>query len=578
MRSPASRHRPGFWILLWAVTIAAELGALRPEIVGSGPSPPAWEVAFLLIGGSFAACGLVAWRRRPENRSGSLMVATGLSFLAGPLLEQFDSRAMQTLSLLVGDLWIVWLVVLLLAFPSGRPLRSAADRVLVGALVFSYAVLGVVWLLFLDDPGNLLAVFADANTAHAVDTAQRVLGFAASLGTFAVLAGRWWVATPPLRRAMLPSVAGGVSLLLFAALLASDVVTGVSHPLPVLTWAGVGGLVLTPAVFLMGMLRTKLARGGFADLVVELRGLRGGALQAALARTLRDPTLVLAGWLPEYEAYVDAGGQVVLPPALRSDRRSTAIERDDRPIAMLVHDRSLDDEPETLEAVCAAAALALENEQLQAESRARLAELQASRARIVEAGDTERRRLERNLHDGAQQRLVAVALQLRLIRARVDSDPASVKALALKAGDDLAAALDELRELARGIHPAVLDHGLAAALESLAARSTVLTTLTVDVTRPLPQPIELAAYFVASEALANVAKYAHATAVTLRVARNGTSVRVEIADNGVGGADAADGSGLRGLKDRVEALDGALRVASPPGGGTTVSAELPCAS
>src|SRR4051794_7437239 len=578
MRSPASRHRLGFWILLWTVTIGAELGALLPELVGSGPTPPAWEVAFLLIGGSFAACGLVAWRRRPENRSGSLMGATGLGFLAGPLLEQFGSQVIQTLSLLGGDLWIVLLVVLLLAFPGGRPLRSATDRVLVGALAFSYAVLGVVWLLFLDDPGNLLAIFRDAGTAHTVDTVQRALGFFASLGTFAVLAGRWWAATPPQRRAMLPSLAGGVSLLLFAALLASDVVTGVSHPLPVLTWAGVGGLVLTPAVFLMEMLRTRLARGGFADLVVELRGLRGGALQAALARALRDPTLVLAGWLPEYEAYVDAEGQVVLPPAPGSDRRSTAIERDDRPIAMLVHDRSLDDEPEALEAVCAAAALALENQQLQTESRARLAELRASRARIVEAGDAERRRLERDLHDGAQQRLVAVALQLRLIRARADSDPSSIESLAIKAGDDVAAALDELRELARGIHPGVLDHGLAAALESLAARSTVLTSLTVDVAHPLPQPVELAAYFVASEALVNVAKYARASAVTLRVAGNGVSVTVEIADNGVGGADPSRGSGLRGLADRVGALDGALRVASPRGGGTTVTAELPCES
>jgi signal transduction histidine kinase len=263
-----------------------------------------------------------------------------------------------------------------------------------------------------------------------------------------------------------------------------------------LTWACVIGLLLTPAAFLAGLLQTRLARGGFAELVVELRGLRGGALQAALARTLRDPTLVLAGWLPEYQAYVDAEGQVVLPPAQDGDRHATPIERDGRPVAMLVHDRSLDDDPEALEAVCAAAALALENEALQTESRARLSELQASRARIVEAGDAERRRLERNLHDGAQQRLVAVAMQLRLIRAR-------------------------------GIHPAVLDHGLDAALESLAARSPVLTSLTVDVARPLPKPIELAAYFVASEALANVAKYAQATAVTLRVARNGASVRVE---------------------------------------------------
>src|SRR5215210_851001 len=579
MRSVASRHRPGVWILLWGATIAAELGALLPELAGRGPPPPAWDIAFRLVGGSFAACGLIAWRRRPENRSGRLMVATGLCFLAGPLLEQFDAPVMQTLSLLLGDIWLILLVVLLLSFPSGRRVRSAIDRALVGVLIFSSAVLGVLWLLFFEYPGNLLAVFADADTAHAIDTVARVLVFCASVGTFAVLARRWWAATPPLRRAMLPSIAGGVSLLLLAALLTSDIVTGTpTDPVLILTWAFVIGLILTPAAFLTGLLRTRLARGGFAELVVELRGLRGGALQAALARTLRDPTLVLAGWLPEYEAYVDAGGRVVLPPAAGSDRHSTAIERDDRPIAMLVHDRSLDDDPEALEAVCAAAALALENEQLQTESRARLAELQASRARIVEAGDTERRRLERNLHDGAQQRLVAVALQLGLIRARVDSDPASIKALATKAGDDVASALDELRELARGIHPAVLDHGLRAALESLAARSTVLTTLTVDIGRQLPHPIELAAYFVASEALANVGKYPHATAVTLRVAGNGTRVTVEIADNGVGGADASRGSGLRGLEDRLEALDGALRVSSPPGGGTTVSAELPCAS
>jgi hypothetical protein len=160
-----------------------------------------------------------------------------------------------------------------------------------------------------------------------------------------------------------------------------------------LTWACVIGLLLTPAAFLAGLLQTRLARGGFAELVVELRGLRGGALQAALARTLRDPTLVLAGWLPEYQAYVDAEGQVVLPPAQDGDRHATPIERDGRPVAMLVHDRSLDDDPEALEAVCAAAALALENEALQTESRARLSELQASRARIVEAGDAERRRL-----------------------------------------------------------------------------------------------------------------------------------------------------------------------------------------
>ena len=579
MRSFASRHRPWVWILLWGVTIAAALGALLPALGGRGPPPPAWDVAFRLVGGSFAACGLIAWRRRPENRSGRLMVATGLCFLAGPLFEQFDAPVMQTLSLLLSDIWLVLLVVLLLSFPSGRPLRSATDRALVGVLVFSSAVLGPLWLLFFDYPGNLLAVFVDADTAHAIDTVARVLVCCASVGTFAVLARRWWAATPPLRRAMLPSLAGGVSLLLLAALLASDIVTGTpTDPVLILTWACVIGLILTPAAFLTGLLRTRLARGGFADLVVELRGLHGGALQAALARTLRDPTLVLAGWLPEYEAYVDAGGQVVLPPAAGSDRRSTAIERDDRPIAMLVHDRSLDDEPEALEAVCAAAALALENEQLQTESRARLAELQASRARIVEAGDTERRRLERNLHDGAQQRLVAVALQLGLIRARADSDPSSVKALAIQAGDDARrrarrAARARPRDPPRRARPrahrrARVARGALDGADHAHRRR-----------RPAAAP----------------ADRARGLLRRLRGARQRREVRTRHGRDAAGRAqrDERDHRDRRQrhrrrrrdarlgpprTEDRVEALDGALHVSSPAGGGTTVSAELPCAS
>src|SRR3954447_19471771 len=147
MSSSGSRHRPEVWILLWGVTISAELGALLPELGGRGPPPPAWDIAFRLVGGSFAACGLVAWRRRPENRSGRLMVPTGLSFLAGPLLEQFDAPAMQTLSLLLGDVGRVLLVVLLLSFPSGRTRRSATDRAVVGVLGFSFVVLGFVWVL-----------------------------------------------------------------------------------------------------------------------------------------------------------------------------------------------------------------------------------------------------------------------------------------------------------------------------------------------------------------------------------------------------------------------------------------------
>ena len=208
---------------------------------------------------------------------------------------------------------------------------------------------------------------------------------------------------------------------------------------------------------------------------------------------------------------------------------------------------------------------------------ARIAELQASRRRIVAAGDAERRRLERNLHDGAQQRLVTVALQLRLLQDRVRDDPAAVELVAT-ASDQLALSLAELRELARGIHPAVLERGLAAALDTLASRSAIPTTVTYEPLDRFPEEIELAAYFVACEALANVAKYARATTATVRVWRAGAMVWIEIADDGIGGADDAAGSGLRGLADRVEALQGSLRVDSSPGVGTVITAVLPCGS
>jgi signal transduction histidine kinase len=244
---------------------------------------------------------------------------------------------------------------------------------------------------------------------------------------------------------------------------------------------------------------------------------------------------------------------------------------------MLVYDPSLDDDPELVEAVAAAAAITLDDARLQTESRERLGELRASRERLVAASDAERRRLERNLHDGAQQRLVSVALQLRMIERRVQGDPEVVEAIKA-AGDELSRSLDELRELARGIHPAVLNHGLKAALDSLAARASVPTAVSFQSPERLPEQVELAAYFVACEALANVAKYAHASSASVRVSRRNGTAAIEIADDGVGGADETAGTGLQGLADRVAALDGTLRILSPLGAGTVVTAELPCGS
>jgi PAS domain S-box-containing protein len=213
---------------------------------------------------------------------------------------------------------------------------------------------------------------------------------------------------------------------------------------------------------------------------------------------------------------------------------------------------------------------------LYAELHARLEELAASRARIVTAGDVERRRLERNLHDGAQQRLVALSLSLRVALGKLDSDPAAAREALADAGDELALALEELRELARGLHPAVLsDRGLRAAVETLAGRAPVPVEIAEIPDGRLPEPVEAAAYYLIAEALTNVTKYADASTARVRVALNDASVVVEVSDDGVGGADPASGSGLRGLADRVEALGGSLDVVSPAGAGTSLRAEIP---
>jgi signal transduction histidine kinase len=229
-----------------------------------------------------------------------------------------------------------------------------------------------------------------------------------------------------------------------------------------------------------------------------------------------------------------------------------------------------------LDAVGAAAGLALENARLQAELRAQLTEVRASRARLVEAGDAERRRLERDLHDGAQQRLLGIRLALQLARGRLTDGGAAVEELLVEADAEVVGALAELRALARGIHPAILtEEGLASALGGLARRTPVPVQVSVCNER-LPAAVEATAYFVAAEALANIVKHACASRASLEVARSNGRLAVQVTDNGHGGADAA-GAGLRGLRDRVEALDGRLQIDSPPGRGTRISAEIPCA-
>jgi signal transduction histidine kinase len=336
-------------------------------------------------------------------------------------------------------------------------------------------------------------------------------------------------------------------------------------------------LGVAPIAFLSGLLTSRLARSDVGDLLVELRGEPDPSeLRDALARALRDPSLSLAFWLPEFGAWADADGKEVLLPEPESGRGATLIEREGRPVAALVHDPFLDDEQELLDAVSAAAGIALENARLQAELRARLEELHESRARVLTAGQEERRRLERNLHDGAQQRLISLSLDLKRLERQLGDDP-DARAEIDQARREIATSLDELRTIARGLHPAVVSgHGLRVALDTLIAKAPVPVSLTTELDDRLDESVEVAAYYVVSESLANVGKHAQAKAATVSVERENGSLVVEVTDDGVGGADAEQGSGLRGLADRVEAHGGRLRVWTPRGGGTRVRAEIPC--
>jgi signal transduction histidine kinase len=293
-----------------------------------------------------------------------------------------------------------------------------------------------------------------------------------------------------------------------------------------------------------------------------------------LAESLGDATVSVAYWLPDRQAFVDEAGHPVELPATGSGRAWTAVERDGRRVAAIVHDAALDPGSELVNAAAAAAALAIDNERLKADLRARVEELRESRLRIVEAGDEARRRLERDLHDGAQQQLVSLALDLRLLKAKVGEGEAGEMVDAMT--EKLGTALAELRELARGIHPAILtDQGLPAAIDALAGRAAVAVEAEVEVGDRLPGPVEAAAYFLVAEALTNVVKYADATVVHVAIHHTTGGLDVLVEDDGVGGADLSSGSGLRGLLDRVSALDGTLSVDSPPNGGTRLRAHMP---
>ncbi len=570
-----SDHRAVTWVRGLLLVVAGVLGLVM--LAGYAQRGPisVGTVLQVFVGWSFVACGALLWSRRPANRLGPLMTAVGMVWLLGRTLYLGEHPVVFTAGMWLSDLWAVGFAYLLLAFPTGR-LSSRFDQAIVGIFLFVSVPLEFLWLLFyVPESGlNVLAIAPNEDAARVMDTLQRVL---ISLGgvLLVVANGRRWLrSSGPVRRQMVPVVVGSVAILLLSA---SWVFEAFGISVEQLYTVALLAVIAIPVGVLYVMLQSRMARGAVADLVVELGQTPTPArLREALANALGDPSLQVAYWSPTEQRFVDADGEAMELPGYETGQAVTMLERDGVREAAIIHDAILLEEPGLIASVASAMRLAVENDRLAAEVEERLAEVRASRARIVEAGDLERRRVERDLHDGAQQRLVSLSLELQVARRALGDggDPAVQRSLD-RAAEEALAALAELRDLAIGIHPLILtEAGLGAAVESLADRTSVDVSVDVDVERYAPA-VEAAAYFVISEALTNVTKYARASKAVVRVRGVDEHLTIEVDDDGIGGADPRSGSGLRGLADRLAALDGSITVVSPPGGGTRISAQIP---
>ena len=523
------------------------LGLVAEGVAFDLAEPHLW-IPDLLVGWVFIGCGLVVASRRPEGRCGTLMEATGFTWFLG----NFAGAGMELVAWVSAHGIYVYrgpLVHLLLAYPGGRR-SSRPARAAVG-VGYAAALVTPVWAS--EGATILLSAALVAICAHEFRRAvgrhrrERLLALWAAAGLGLVLGGG------ALAHLTLPS--GQVSppsLLAYQAMLCAIAV----------------GLVV-------GIVASSWEGAQITDLVVELGTARSRTLRAALSRALGDPSLEVGYWYAEAGAYVDSRGREVALPDPASKRSVTFVEHDDEPVAVIIHDPAVLDDPGLLTALTSATRLAAANARLQAEVRARVAELEASRRRILDARDAEHRRLERRLHEGAQRRLEEVAEALR--RGRLSASSAQTSGRIVHAEGQVAQSMEELRRLARGLHPRVLsEHGLERALASVVERFPVPVEVEVEVPADrMPPSVEAAAYYVCAEALANVVKYSSASKVSVSVIADDARVVVVVEDDGVGGADPARGSGLRGLSDRVATLRGTIRVESAAVCGTRLTAEIP---
>ena len=543
-----------------AICIAAVAAALVPIANGRPPGMPAF--IFACFSAPWLVAGAVAWTRRPGNPTGPVLLAIGLCG-ALILVGAAPVGGIGAVTQAAATTATVLLFLILLTSPAGR-FATRSD-------LAWFVVISVTYVAIVLVPHPWL------------DLARPWILIGLCTALLVLVVNRWRRASGPTRRSLAPiAVAGVIAAAVFLANSISSLLGLPNGPGSLVFAVDAVGRALIPFGFLLGLLRLRMARIRVADLVIELGDLPPpDRLRAALATALGDPRLQVGYWSATDARFTTAGGAPIeLPGDADQSEAMTIVERGGAPVAVIVHDRAFEEDPALIASVSAALRLAVENERLAERVTSQLAEVRASRARIVEAGDTERRRVERDLHDGAQQRIVALTLALRTAQNSLgpDAEPAARDHLD-RALEEARAALAELRELARGIHPQILTSaGLATAVGSLAQRASINVAVRIPPEDRYEPAIESAAYFVIAEALANVAKYAAASNVMVAAGWSDGELTVEIADDGVGGAAASSGSGLRGLADRLAALDGRLEIRSPVGGGTCVRARIPSSS
>ena len=564
-----------------AVAWTASTGVHSPVLV----DPRAVGLWRAAIVAAYWAVGIYTWWRRPESRLGP--VVTGVGFVyAATSLAGFAAPLAHTLGMLVWAAGIVCTAYMYLCFPSGR-LESWGERTFMLAVAIGTAV---VWGLLLAlspslpaggtfvncghhcPPNALQVINVHAATVTALSTAVRVLFAISAVGVGILLLAKAGSAGRPRRRAVAPLAA------VFIASVAVFLITQFLDPASLglhVTLRITGGFlaIAIPFAVLAGQVRGEVfAAISLGQVAVRAGGkpLTPAAAQRSLADALGDPSLSLALWSPERHTFVDVDGAAVRLPDKRSARGVTRVTRDGQVVAALVHDPVLDADSTVVEGLAATSLMLLDNGRL-------VEELRASRARIIDAGERERRRLERDLHDGAQQRLVA--LQIRLASARELADDAELIRRLDATQRDAEAALEEIRALAHGIYPAQLyDLGLAHALRSLALRSPVPIHVVDEGVGRAPAAVEAAIYFCVREAIQNAAKHAGAGAtVTIRLARRADAIEFTVSDDGVGVVDEGgfDGSGITGMRDRIEAAGGALEIVSAVDRGTQVRGSVP---